>query len=378
MRKVLVTLVVLFAFANIMSSDLDFSDTQAWKQFTSVADYSGYITKIKDVIYINYYRYNIVSGTRTFVYSKSNAIVKVDIDKFGNAWVIADSSLVRQGATDTAVYTAAKNGFPGGWIRTIYCDKANGRVIVGTDQGIGISNVDAKGEPTGWVNALSVSIHQIVVVSGKVFAINNAKVYWLNSSGTWDNYDGLGYPHYSDVDREGNLWVTFARPIAGTFEYGLAMYDGQEWKEYLVSTDLATSFGKIVIDKNNTLWFSCKDNGIGSIDLSTVIVSALVPEGTYSWAPKGQQVAISKDENGLVIFSGAGGGVYAIAPTAVRSPLLVRDFSRGDYKVFGTFDLNGRKIVTKSFSSVVHLSGMRIVAVQTSRKFVVEKTITIR
>lgn len=376
MKKVLITLVVLFAFANL-SANLNFADSKAWKQFTNVANASSHVAKFRNFIYINNYCYVIDSDTRSWICDSRYGVSGVAFDNFGNTWVISDTNLICLGPTDTTIYTAAKSGFPAGIIRSIFCDKVGGRLMIGTDQGIGISRVDSRGRPTTWTNALSVKIHQIVVSAGKVFAINNTKVYWLNSSGVWDNYDGLKNPLYGAIDKDGNLWLTFCRLVSGTiFERGLVKFDGQEWREYLVSTNLTSAFGNIVIDRDNILWFSRENNGIGSIDLSTVTVSNRIPEGTYSWAPIGQQVAISKDENGYVIFSGARGGVYAISPSAVRNPAIVRNFPRGDGKVVGTFDLKGRNIENSSFSSA-H-SSVRLVAVRTYRGIQYQKSLSTR
>ncbi|MDD5344276.1 MAG: hypothetical protein PHW12_07625, partial [Smithella sp.] len=361
MKFVLAMLAALVAFATV-SAGLDFSDSKVWKKTEVSEDRPFLVAKHNGNVYIGdidvtIYETVIVSTLLRGAYANYFAY-DLDFGKAGDIWVATDSGLIRFGSLDTSVYSV-KDGLPSNYIKTVYADTVNNRIIVGTDKGVGVSALDANGKPTTWTNALSVSIHQIVVVKGEIWAVNTYNVYHF-IAGNWVEYtqfrspqSGDG-PFTGDIDRDGNFWLSFRRVISDSADYGLAKFDGNVWTEQLVTRDrsdkMTGKFGNIRIDKDNVLWFSAANQGIGKVDLATMAVDRVLP-GTYSWAP-GDQTALSITDEGKVIFAGHYAWVENIAPTAVRNPLIAKSTPLGDYKVVVIFDLKGRKIANaNSFSA---------------------------
>ncbi|MDD5528202.1 MAG: hypothetical protein PHO56_04520 [Patescibacteria group bacterium] len=367
MKFVLAMLAALVAFATV-SAGLDFSDSKVWKKTEVSEDRPFLVAKHNGNVYIGdidvtIYETVIVSTLLRGAYANYFAY-DLDFGKAGDIWVATDSGLIRFGSLDTSVYSV-KDGLPSNYIKTVYADTVNNRIIVGTDKGVGVSALDANGKPTTWTNALSVTIHQIVVVKGEIWAINNKKVYRF-TAGNWVEYSQFWNPVSGDVDRDGNFWLSFGRQVFDTLmvgdsmliglkdlhDNGLAKFDGTVWTEHLVTRSQPGdgAFGNIRIDKNNVLWFSASQGGLGKVDLSTMTEDRVLA-GTYSWAP-GDQTALSITDEGKVIFAGHYAWVENIAPTAVRNPLIAKSIPLGDYKVVGIFDLKGRKIANaNSFSA---------------------------
>lgn len=365
MKKVLVTLVILVAFA-ITSADLNFSDSKTWKVSSINGQFeSRFVEKNKSNVYINAMIYDAVTSRAFAGICDGRAILGLAFDKAGNTWIATDSGVCRQSSADTTWYLAGNHNAgilstAQTYVSAIYYDADSNRIIIGTDNGVGVATLDANYKPTVWVYALSVTVHQIVVVKGQIWAISIKNVYQF-ANGNWVEYTQFGVPISGDVDRAGNFWVSFQRPDSVlVYSKGLAKFDGQNWTEYFVSTDSTSFFGKIRIDKQNTLWFS-GDAGLGRVDLSTMTQERILP-GTYSWNPGGQTVALSITDQGAAIFAGA----YAWIENISASPVIwnpVVPANRGaTYQVIGTFDPLGRKIVNinvniNSFSAHSFSSG---------------------
>lgn len=373
MKAVLFALSLLLAFMNV-SASLDFSDSKIWKISSTSEVNATYVEKQGAKVCIN----AMISDENDTTYKKlicsDGGVYGVAFDKIGNLWVATDVGLIRQSVADTIIYRVT-DGLPSNWVKTVYYDADSNRIIIGTTVGVGLAKLDDNNKPTSWVNALpNINIDQIIVVKGEVWAINYAKVYRF-TGGSWVEYSQFSAPVSGDVDRNGNFWLSFWRSLPGSTDMsrGLAKFNGQAWTEYFVSTDSAGFFGKIRIDKNNTLWFAGQDGSIGKVDLSTMIVER-VSGGTLTWAPKGSGIALSITDKGTIIFAGSYAWVENISTTFIRNPLLLRNLPRGnDYQIVGTFDLAGRKIVN-SFSAH-SASGLRFVVVQTPQGLVVKKAL---
>jgi len=381
MKTVLFMFAVLFAFATV-SAGLNFSDSTIWKVKTTSDDYSVFVEKRNTKVYINDMindEFDVMFGV---FLCPGRSPTSLAFDKAGNTWIATDSGLYRQSASDTTVYYMHDG--PAGqwheWVADVYYDADSNRIIIGTSGGVCLTNLDASNQPTVWVvKALSVPIKQVIVVKGEVWALSAEKVYRC-LSGNWVEYTQFLAPGFGDVDRNGNFWLSFYRHTGDSADCGLAKFDGQNWTEHLVTRDDWTKrtgdFGTIRIDKDNTLWFSCMDAGLGKVDLSAMTVDR-IPAGTYSWAPADGNhfsVALSITDKGAVIFSGHYAWIENIATgSAVRNPFVARNFPRGDYKVIGTFDPQGRKIVNSL--SAHSVSGLRFFVVQTPQGLMAKKVL---
>jgi hypothetical protein len=199
----------------------------------------------------------------------------INWDKFGHMWLggINDGITIlgaSEKATDVVAKYSSANGMVFKDINIFISYPDSNWMIVGSDSGVSVAKLNADGSGVAsWSNALSVSIHDIVVDKGQIWAINSNAVY-RDSCGTWVKYQSqfsnpasYFHPEHGAVDLNGNFWLSFTRSKFGhgdtSGEDGLAKYDGKGWTEYFVQTVKfsidSVDFGKIIIDKNNFLWF---------------------------------------------------------------------------------------------------------------------------
>ena len=218
LKTVLIYIIILFTIQNIYAQDT--YNYYSFEDVYSIAEEGDYIwigtdgglikiNKITDYMLI----YNIDNSSLP-----SNSIRCIDIDKFGNKWIVTDKGLVKFNGSEWIVYNDLTSGY------CIAIDKDNIKWI-GTVEGV------LKYDDSNWIQYTETGQHVYNIVideSGTKWFVS----YWggvTKFDGTnWTNYNelnsGLPQNEVRDivVDPNGNIYIC-------TESQGLIEFDGSNW-----------------------------------------------------------------------------------------------------------------------------------------------------
>ncbi len=171
------------------------------------------------------------------------------------------------------------------------------------------------------------------------------------SLGTPSRLNGVGGTHDTQMDRNGNLWLTYAQPSSVR---SVAMVDGKTGKVTDVKVPgfngMAAFTHGLAIDHNGMLWFTAAgagvvDGGVGalaSIDPNTMKFEVHpLPKGM-----SGVTLSVDEDAKGYIWASTSAGAVRYDPKTRqymeFRSPTQINSEGTGEsYGVTGDHDGNG-------------------------------------
>jgi hypothetical protein len=409
MKAVLVTLLVVVAFATMSAAEINFSSGfKVYNNRVMVDDYIfGNIAKdpARNIVWINSMNLDLDSGGMSAT-AASSSQTSVDFDKNNDAWVVTLQGTIIHKYVSGAIktYTSA-DGLPAnGHARTIKVVRANNQVIVGCDNGVSIITLDANENPVSFDNALSNNLIHTVAAYGKFYLALNTYRAFVYDGSSWTTYDTTnstlnGQCFDGTVDQDGNFYVSTATADMITLKVSdrLAKFNcsTKVWSSIDISAiaDSAVNASQIRIDRNNQLWCVFPQKAVQNtwfcgylvkMDLATGAIEKSPIDGTsqYPWLNQstcGGNAALGLTVDGNIIIGANGAVVIGNSANAVI-PRLAPKVERGNnFQFVGQFDLRGR-VLSKTFSVNNSASGMSIMLYRTAEGKVVraEKTLIAR
>lgn len=294
-------------------------------------------------IWINGSKYNKSNGD--FI-TGAGSCNNVCWDKAGNVWAAASTGLYVMPPSYASYKVFVKaDGLPSTNCLSVVYDSSNSRLLIATDSGLAIWNLDASGNVTTKSTALSGKIiWQACFYKNEIWAIDNQKnVYHYNV--TWVT----SQPNSSNIGQGGFLALDTAGEAYAPTSSGIRRYNKQTTVWDSVSTISEVPSG-LKIDRDNNLWF-VSEHSLGRKNLSTGAVDTIARNGSITWLGDATNWPIlSLTPAGYLLIGGIDSFAEQLAPNAISwSP--IQKHPKLTYKVIGYVDLLGRQIVKKNINN---------------------------
>ena len=357
MRAKLLTVVIatlLLFVSSTLAGSLNFNSSANWKVIASSAGFNYFIKKhpSKNIILTGRSEFDATTGSyiRMCLIGLAGGPyfpVGADFDRSGNIWFACPQGLFRYHEVDSSVimYTKA-DGLPSTNCLSVVYDSSNSRLLVATDAGLAIWNIDASGNVTIKSTALSgKNIGQICFYKNQIWAVDNQRnVYHCDVDASWTtsqpNSAGVGVGSLT-LDTAGEAYISTASGV-------------RKYNKQTVAWDSVSTTGEVTgwlkIDKDNNLWF-VTEKYLGRKNLSTGAVDTIARNGSIAWLGDATNWPIlSLTPAGYLLVGGIGAFVEELAPNAIIWSPIQKKVALS-YKVIGYVDILGRQIVKKNINS---------------------------
>ncbi|MCD4730888.1 MAG: hypothetical protein K8R74_09830, partial [Bacteroidales bacterium] len=288
--------------SGLIALDLNTNETQVFSMYsTGIA--SDDITAI-DVdgngnIWLGHYGYGVskLSDNVCTIFNTENSglindtIKTICVDLNGKIWIGTWKGISTYDGENWQSYTQNNSELPNDTVYVIVTDETNNKWI-GLKRGFAIFDdisweIHTMFTPTPNAPFIeNIAIDQNGTVWIDAHQYNSALYKYDGDSIVYMNWPPTLYNYISDMnfDSEGNLWMSI---WSGMNKFGLAMYDGVEFKEYDFTemTDyLSNRSQSIVIDANDNKWIGSTGDGLIKFNEGSI---EQFNEGIYClhWSP---------------------------------------------------------------------------------------------